>query len=529
MGNFVRRTLWFDRYALDLVRGCLRSADRELELRPKVFTVLQHLVENAGRLVTKDELQKVVWRDVVVTDDSLVQCILQLRQALDDHDHRLIKTVSRRGYVLDTQIFDHDPNQGVYGPRPVSGEPFPLAPPLALPDKPSIAILPFQNMSGDREQDYFADGLTEDITTALSRIHSLFVIARNSSFAYKGKAIDIGRIGREFGVRYLLEGSVQKAGRRLRITGQLIEAETRAHLWADKFDSVLEDVFDLQDRVTMAVAGAIEPSVTQAEIRRASNKPTESLHAYDWLLRARGEQQLLTKDGFARAMEMARRAIELDPRYAHAHSSAAAWTAHRQRLGFSEAEEAETAEGVRLAHLAVQMAPNDPVVLTDAAAAVAHLNRDRATAISWFDHAIALNPNSAQAFGRGAIVRNHVGDYATAIDHANRAMRLSPFDTYAHMFSLARGSGHLFQRQLPEAVVWLRKASLQNPRHLPTFLVLASALAHVGQMEEARAAVRRLLELQPNGSVRWERKRRLALEDDFEYAIEGARLAGLPE
>src|SRR5262249_18067917 len=206
-----------------------------------------------------------VGRAVAVADDSLVQSIWQLRKALDDHDHRLIKTLSRRGYMLDSQVFDHDPEQ-------VSAAPSPAAPALALPDKPSIAILPFQNMSGDREQDYFADGITEDITTAVSRIPSLFVIARNSSFAYKGKAIDVGRIGREFGVRYLLEGSVQKAGSRLRITGQLIEAETRAHLWADKFDSMLEDVFDLQDRVTMAVAGAIEPSVTQAEIRRASNK-----------------------------------------------------------------------------------------------------------------------------------------------------------------------------------------------------------------------------------------------------------------
>jgi TolB-like protein len=384
-------------------------------------------------------------------------------------------------------------------------------------------------MSGDPEQEYFADGITEDITTALSRIPSLFVIARNSSFAYRGKAIDMRRIGRELGVRYLLEGSVRKAGSRLRITGQLVEAETQAHLWADKFDSVLEDVFDLQDRVTMAVAGAIEPSVTQAEIRRANRKPTEDLQAYDWLLRARGEQQLFSRDGFDRAMAMARRAIELDPRYAQAYGCLVGWIAFRRNLGWMQDEEVETAEGARLAHLAVQLAPNDALVLTDASIAVGVLGRDLTTAISWLDRGIALNPNSAQTFGRGATLRNVVGDYATAIDHADRAMRLSPFDPYSFLFSLARGSGHLLQRQLPEAVAWLGKAAQQNPRFHPIFLFLGSALAHAGRMDEARAAIRRLLELHPADSVTWRRQHGLRPGPDFDYVVEGARLAGFPE
>jgi TolB-like protein/class 3 adenylate cyclase len=293
--------------------------------------------------------------------------------------------------------------------------------PLPLPDKPSIAVLPFQNMSGDPEQEYFADGITEDITTALSRISSLFVIARNSSFAYKGKAIDIRQIGRELGVRYVLEGSVRRAGKRLRITGQLVEAETGAHLWADKFDSALEDVFDLQDRVTIAAAGAIEPSVTQAEIRRANRKTTANLQAYDWLLRALGEQQLYSRDGIDRAMDMARRAIELDPRYAQAYAYLASWILLRRIYGWMEHETAETAEGIRLANLAVQLEPNDPIVLTEAAFALGHLDRDLATALSWFDRAIALNPNSASTFGRGAVVRNFAGDYVTAAEHADRA------------------------------------------------------------------------------------------------------------
>jgi TolB-like protein/class 3 adenylate cyclase/tetratricopeptide (TPR) repeat protein len=401
--------------------------------------------------------------------------------------------------------------------------------PLPLPDKPSIAVLPFQNMSGDPEQEYFVDGITEDTITALSRIPSLFVIARNSSFAYKGKAVDIRQIGRELGVRYVLEGSVRKAGQRLRISGQLVEAETGSHLWADRFDSVLEDVFDLQDRVTMAVAGVIEPSVTQAEIRRANRKPTENVQAYDWLLRALGEQQLYSRDGFGRAIVMARRAIELDPRYAQAYAYLADWIMLRKISGWMEDEAAETAEGVRFAHLAVQLAPNDSIVLTVAGFALGHLNRDLATAIPWLDRAIALNPNSAHAFGRGAMLRNFAGDYATAAEHADPAMRLSPFDSYSFVFSLARGVSHLLRRQLPEAVAWLRKSVEQNPRNIPTHVCLGSVLAHAGQMEEARAAIRRLLELHPMDSVRWRRQHRTLSEDDAEYVLEGARLAGLPE
>jgi TolB-like protein len=346
-------------------------------------------------------------------------------------------------------------------------KPTPMA--LPLPDMPSIAVLPFQNMSGDAEQESFADGITDDIITALSHSPSLFVIARASSFAYKGKAIDIRHIGRELGVRYVLEGSVRRAGQRLRITGQLVDAETGSHLWADKLDSVLEDVFDLQDRVTMAVAGAMEPSINQAEIRRANRKPTENLQAYDWLARAVGEHQLYLCDALDRAMQMARRAIELDPSYAQAYACLAGWFMLRRVNAWTEDEAAETAEAVRLAHLAVQLAPNDSLVLTLSAVALGILDRDLANAIPWLDRAIALNPNSAFALGMGAVVRNMAGDYATAAGHADRAMRLSPFDPYSYIFSMSRGVGHLLQRQLPEAVAWLRKSAQENPRHLPTY------------------------------------------------------------
>ena len=400
---------------------------------------------------------------------------------------------------------------------------------LPLPDKPSIAVLPFLNMSGDPEQEYFADGMVEDIITGLSRVKSLFVIARNSSFAYKGKSPDIRRMGRELGVRYVLEGSVRRAGNRVRITGQLVEAETGAHLWADRFDSPIADVFDLQDRVTIAVAGAIEPSVTQAEIRRASRKPTDSMQAYDWLLRAIGTQQVFSRDHLDEAMRMARRALELDPKLALAYAHLASWIQRRRIYGWMQDEEAETAEGVQFAHQAVLLEPNDPNVLTESGFALAHLNFDLAMAIPWLDRAIALNPNSAHAYGRGAIVRNFAGAYETAADHAERGLRLSPFDTSIHAFTKARGDSHLFRRQFPEAVEWLQRTAHYNPVHSPTFLHLSSALARLGRMDEARAALARLLELRPMSSVSWQRLHRRFPVEDFEYVLEGARLAGLPE
>jgi adenylate cyclase len=405
--------------------------------------------------------------------------------------------------------------------------PEPIA--LPLPDKPSIAVLPFQNMSGDPEHEYFADGMVEDIITALSRIPSLFVIARSSSFAYKNKAVDVRQVGRELGVRYLMEGSVRKAGNRLRITGQLIEAESGAHIWADKFDSLLDDVFDLQDRVTTAVTGVIEPSITQAEIRRASRKPTENLLAYDWLLRALGEEQLWDRESNRRIIELARHAVTLDPHFALAYAYLAKWIQRRKLYGWMSDEAAETAEGIHFAYHAVRLEPQDPRVLTEAAFALGHLNYDIATAIPLLDRAIALNPNSAGAYGWGAIVRDMAGDYVLAAEHVDRAIRLSPFDSGMFAFAGARGYSHLFRRQLPEAIQWLRKSTQMNANHSPTFLALGSALAHAGQMEDARAAIRRLLKLRPMSSVAWQRQRRFFLEGDFEYLVEGAQLAGLPE
>ena len=252
--------------------------------------------------------------------------------------------------------------------------------------------------------------------------------------------------------------------------------------------------------------------------------------AYDWLLRALGEDQLWDRESNSRTIQYARRAISLDPNFALAYAYLAKWIQRRRLYGWMDDEAAETAEGIRFAHLAVRFEPNDSVVLTEAGFALGHLNNDLATAIPWLDRAIALNPNSAAAYGRGAIVRNMAGAYALADEHVERAIRLSPFDPYMFAFTKARGDSHFFRRQLPDAIEWLRKSAQLNGYHSPTFLTLGSALAHVGQIEDARAAIRHLLELRPMSSTTWQRQHRhFQKRDDFEYLLEGARLAGLPE
>ncbi len=416
------------------------------------------------------------------------------------------------------------------GPATGASVPAGQRPTLARPDKPSLAVLAFQNLSGDPEQDYFADGMVEDITTALSRVKEFFVIARNSAFTYKGKSVDAKRIGRELGVRYLVEGSVRRVGDRVRITGQLIDTETGTHLWADRYDGALADVFELQDRVTASVTGAIEPSLRRAEIERAARKPPENLFAYDYLLRAIGALRRRTRVTTDQALQLARRAVELDQRYALALSYIAVWLSHQAINDWMVDEAAETAKGVRAAHLAVELDPDDPTGLANAAFGLAILNGDTKSAIPWLDRAIAHNPNSSTAFGRSAVVRNFAGDYVTAFDHAAHAMRLSPFDPLTYAFSFALGASLFFRRELHDAVRFLQKGAQENPDVPPTFIFLASALAHLGRLDEAHLAMAHLLEIRPKVTATWHRRRRLyKVTEDLEFMLEGARLAGLPE
>jgi TolB-like protein len=306
--------LQFGDFAFDQARQLLKGPRGPIALRRKNSDLLLHLLLHADRVVGKGELLAAVWPDVTVSDESLTQCISQLRHALGDADGTIIKTIPRRGYRLDV------PFTNLQHRRPSSSHP---AVPLALPDRPSLVVLPFANMSDDPGQDYFADGMVEEITTALARVRSLFVIARNSAFAYKGKSPDIRLVGHELGVRYVLEGSVRKSGNRVRITGQLVEAQTGSHIWADRFDGTLGDVFALQDQVTASVVAAISPALRNAEIERARRTPVNDPRAYDLWLRSIPLQRGDTRAGIEEACGLLRQAIGIEPHLAQGYAQLA--------------------------------------------------------------------------------------------------------------------------------------------------------------------------------------------------------------
>jgi TolB-like protein/class 3 adenylate cyclase/Tfp pilus assembly protein PilF len=368
------------------------------------------------------------------------------------------------------------------------------APLLALPDKPSIAVLPFQNLSGDPEQEYFADGMVEDIITALSRFKSLFVIARNSSFTYKGKAVDIRQVGRELGVRYVLEGSVRKAGSRVRITGQLIDAATDRHLWADKFDGPLEDVFGLQDQVTMNVVGLIAPKLEQAEIERARQKPTDSLDSYDLYLRG---MALSNKRSFREAFELFRKAFEEDPDYAAAYAMAAWTLSSQQAIGGLPLTEEMTTESIRLANIASKQATEDAFALARAGHVLTYLGHEYDRGASLVEEAIALNPNLAVAWYSRGWVAVMCGEAERAIESFDRMIRLSPLDTLRGrawngiswaLFCLGR-----YEDGCASAMKSVQVAP--DAHNLGAYI--ANSLA-AGRVEEARGAVAQLLNLHPD-------------------------------
>ena len=400
---------------------------------------------------------------------------------------------------------------------------------LALPDKPSIAVLPFQNMSGDPEQDYFADGIVEDIITALSRFTELFVIARNSSFTYKGRSVDVRQVGRELGVRYVLEGSVRKAGNRLRITGQLIDAVTSAHIWADHFDGPLEDVFDLQDEITTSVVGAIAPKLQQAEIERAKRKPTDSLDAYDYYLRGIESLYHWTKEASEEALRLFNKAIELDPEFGCAYGMAARCQVWRSANGWIS-KESERSEAVLLARRAVAFGSEEPAALTAGGFALAFFANEPDAGATIIDRALAMNPNMATAWHFSCWVRIRLGLPDLALIHERRAMRLSPLDPLFGQMQAAAALAEFCAGRFIEASSWAQKAAhaLQN---WPLGLGIAAAsCALAGRPEEAKSAAERLRQLIPTlkpsdlanlfGFCR---------PEDRATFEEGLRKAGLPE
>ncbi|MDE2063505.1 MAG: adenylate/guanylate cyclase domain-containing protein [Bradyrhizobium sp.] len=402
--------------------------------------------------------------------------------------------------------------------------------PLPLPDRPSIAVLPFQNMSGDPEQEYFADGIVEDIITALSRFKSLFVIARNSSFTFKGKAVDIKKIGRELGVRYVLEGSIRKAGGRVRITGQLIDAVSGAHLWADKFDGSLEDVFDLQDRITMSVVAAIAPKLDQAEIERSRRKPTDKLDAYDYYLRGLAVVEGATKDKNEEALRLFYKAIEIDADFALAHAMVARCFTLRKANGWMADVARETADTAKVARRAAELGRDDAAVLSRAGYALARVVFEPDEGAGLIERALALNPHLASAWQFGGLLKAFSGDAETAIAHLAHAMRLSPLDPGLYSMQTATALAHFVAGHYSESILWAEKALRENPNFLPAIRIIAASAGNSDQPERARKAAKRMLEIDPAFSIsRLADHVPLRRPDDLARYAEGLRRAGLPE
>jgi adenylate cyclase len=399
------------------------------------------------------------------------------------------------------------------------------APPL--PDRPSIAVLQFENMSGDPEQEYFADGMVEEITTALSHFRWLFVVDRNSSFTFKGRTVDIKEVGRKLGVRYVLKGSVRQASGKVRIAGQLIDVETGAHIWADRFERDLTDIFDLQDDVTVAIVSAIQPKLLQREIAMATRSRPENINAYDFYLRAMQQYHLSSREGYGEAITLAHRALEIDPRFGLAAALAGNCRMLNVVLGYAIDPQFEREEALRLRRLALSLDDGDPDTLARASAMSTFLAGDSESAIELADRSVALNPNSFTAWqARGMVFRN-AGQPDEAVRSFERAVRMSPLDRTLHRVFVGMGWALIELGRFDEAFDAGKKAQRRNPSHLAAYLCLASASAHLERDAEARATTARLLELDPAFTISAFIAR--GGLSNAKLLVEGLRKAGLPE
>jgi TolB-like protein/class 3 adenylate cyclase len=398
------------------------------------------------------------------------------------------------------------------------------------PDKPSIAVLAFVNMSGDPEQEYFADGMAEEIITALSRMRWLFVIARNSSFHYKGRSVDVKQIGRELGVRYVLEGSVRKFADRVRITGQLIDASAGTHLWAERFDGPLADLFDLQDQVTAKVVGAIAPKLEEAEIERIKRKPTENLDAYDCFLRGMSGIHKWSHEGGEEALHYFYRAIELDPNYAAAHGLAARAYVQRNAGGWSKDRAHDLAEAERLARRAVDLGHDDAVALCTAGFALADFVGAVEDGNAFIEKAIALNPNLAWAWLYSGWVKAASGKADLAIERIARAKQLSPHDPQEFSIQTAMAFAHFIAGRYEEASKCAESAIRERPNNLLPISIATVSAAYLGLSERARFLVTRMREFNPGLSIRnVDKLQQINRPEDLARWREGFRKAGLPE
>jgi adenylate cyclase len=510
----------FNDFSLDLIRGSLRTSTEDIELRPKSFAVLQYLVENAGRLVAKEEILATLWPRVTVSDESLARCISDIRTAICDHDRTIIKTIPRRGYIF---------TAGVTPAKEPDWERVSASNVDQIVEGPSLAVLPFTNMSRHFEQDFFADGVAEDILTELSKLRWLFVIARSSSFTYRDRAIDCKTVGRELGVRYILEGSVRRAGSRVRVTSQLIDAATGAHLWAERFDHEEADIFDVQDEITAAVATAIEPAIVEAERKRAARRRPEDLRAWEAYLRGMWHMSHRDVENLALAQEYFQRAMRLDPTFAPGFS-ALAWSYSMASSVFSTMSIAEGCKlSEPLARKAIALDENDPNSYARLALTL-FLKGDKAAAIKFADHALSIAPRNAEALGVKGAALVYSGRGKEGRDAIQQYLRANPRDP-ARAIRLAQYAGSQYlDRDYEGAVATAEEGVRLFPGHPLCYRWLAASLGQLGRIAEARLALKQLTAIAPSFAAEHINQRPAHMRvTDQEHMLEGLRMAGWQE
>ncbi len=515
---------------LDTDRRQLRRGSESVAVEPQVFDLLVHLVQNRDRVVSKDDLIASVWGGRIVSDSTLTSRINAARKAVGDsgEDQKLIGTVARRGFRFVAAVHiqpDAGEHEQRAGTRSDDGREWPR-PTLPLPDRPAIAVLPFVNMSGDPEQEYFSDGISEDIITALSKLRWFFVIARNSSFTYKGKAVHLKQVAEELGVGYVVEGSVRKGGDRVRITAQLNDVATGSHIWAERYDRDLADVFAVQDEITEAIVAAIEPQLYAAENFRAQRKPPDSLDAWDLVMRALSHYWRVTRQDNVVAQALLEKAIAIDPNYGQALGVLATSYTFAAHMGWENM--ATVLPIAEHAALAAIVADSEDPWAHHALGCVYLFARRFDDSLAEFDVALRLNPNFSLAQGYYALALSYCGRAKEAKDAARRALRLSPRDPHAAVYNGIAAYAHFISREYREAMRLAREALRQRSDFVGAHRVLTAAAGMAGEIDVARAARQDLRRAQPNVSLAWIAKEMPIKQDaDREHYLEGFRRAGL--
>jgi adenylate cyclase len=521
----------FEDYALDTERRELRRGHELVAIEPKVFDLLAFVIENRQRVVSRDDLIARVWDGRIVSESALARCIYGARSTIGDSGEvqRLIKTLPAKGVRFVGVVREEQEPSAAAQAGVEAGKPGATLP---LPDRPSVAVLPLDNLSGDKGQDYFCDGITEDIVTELSRFSELFVIARNSSFQFKGKAADVRQVARELGVRYVLQGSIRRGGDRVRISVQLADAVTGAHRWAERYDRELEDVFAVQDEVARTIVAILAAHVNKAEIERSRNKPPETWQAYDYYLRAADAHASFLSSWEAAELYKVRRLLEhslaIDPNYARAYARLARTHIAAWLLSLDDDYLNPLAldRACHLARKAVQLDPNLPQAHAALGYALSRM-REHETAVAEFERAMALNPNFTGSHGEVLLFAGE--DPVRAIEAFKRQMRLDPFYLPAVPGNL--GLAHYMLRQYAHALPLSREWATRTPNFRAPHVFLAATHAQLGNIQQARAEAAEVLRIEPKYTIEGTQARLTPFKhpEDAEHLFDGLRKAGLPE